>query len=374
MNKRININTLLRFTQLSTIVFFLSCNGHYKTTAPQETSIESPAASADTVETTTYVDPFKDLNMDAQIMQVMRRVFQDSKGILWFVGDGVFCYDGDSLFDLTHHEVFDRTVVRQIAEDQQGNIWFGTHSGIVKFERSPTLPPDSGIFTSFNVEHGLIDNDVWSMAIDHKGVIWIGTIEGLCRYDGDTFIPITIPESEPDDSRGVTSAKVVHSIMQDSKGQMWFATNGGAYIYDPATERLSNISDKDGLCHNTVNDILEDKNGNIWFATHHQGVCRWNGSTFTHFTEKDGITGTEAWSLYEDPSGNIWFPIENSGLYRYDGKTFTNFHKEEGLLLNAVHSIVEDKEERIWAGGFGGLYRYASDSFVNVTYEGPWPE
>jgi ligand-binding sensor domain-containing protein len=30
---------------------------------------------------------------------------------------------------------------------------------------------------------------------------------------------------------------MVHSIIQDSKGKMWFATNGGVYIYD-GTETL----------------------------------------------------------------------------------------------------------------------------------------
>jgi ligand-binding sensor domain-containing protein len=52
---------------------------------------------------------------------------------------------------------------------------------------------------------------------------------------------------------------------------MWFATNGGAYVYDGKS--LTNISEKDGLCHNSLNDILEDKEGNFWFATHHNGVC-----------------------------------------------------------------------------------------------------
>ena len=183
--------------------------------------------------------------------------------------------------------------------------------------------------------------------------------------------------------------------MEDSKGNMWFGTDGGAYIYDPkATLRtgelsLSNISEKDGLCNNSVNDILEDKSGNIWFATHHGGVCRWDGTSFTFATTAETVTGTEAWSLYEDRSGNIWFPIENAGVYRYDpsaslrkgSASLTNFHKKEGLM-NGVHSIMEDRKGLIWFGGFGGLYRYdpsaslkkGATPFVNVTIYGPWTD
>lgn len=186
------------------------------------------------------------------------------------------------------HEVFSRTVVRQIAEDQKGNIWFGI-------------------------------------------------LEGVSRFDGETFHPFPIPESEPDELRGVTSAKIVHSIMEDSRGNMWFGTNGGAYIYDGTS--LSNLSETDGLCHNSVNDILEDSRGQIWFATHHNGVCRWDPeqSSFTHVSQEERIEGTESWSLYEDRSGNIWFPIENAGVYRYDtsdslttsAKPLSNFHKKD---------------------------------------------
>jgi ligand-binding sensor domain-containing protein len=47
--------------------------------------------------------------------------------------------------------------------------------------------------------------------------------------------------------------------MEDRAGNIWFATNGGAYRYDGKT--LTNISEKDGLCNNSVNCILEDKDG-----------------------------------------------------------------------------------------------------------------
>ena len=116
---------------------------------------------------------------------------------------------------------------------------------------------DGKSFTNFTEKDGLVNNDVWSIVIDSKGIIWIGTLQGVSRFDGKDFTPFDLPDAEPDPTRGVTSAKMVHSIMEDSKGKMWFGTNGGAYIYDG--KNLTNISEKDGLCHNSVNCILEDK-------------------------------------------------------------------------------------------------------------------
>ena len=93
---------------------------------------------------------------------------------------------------------------------------------------------------------------------------------------------------------------MVHCIMEDRRGRLWFATSGGAHVFDKGT--LSNISEADGLCNEVVNCILEARDGSIWFATHHDGVCRFDGTTFTQFGMDKGVKGTEAWDLFEDSS------------------------------------------------------------------------
>lgn len=286
---------------------------------------------------------------------VVRRIFQDSRGDYWFGtnGKGVLHYDGNVLTKYSIDEGFGGWAVRGIVEDAQGNVWFATSGGVSKY--------NGKTFDNYTGVDGLPHSDVWSIAIDRKGTLWVGTLKGLAVLNGQVFFPFDLPESKPDNSRGVTSPWIVHSIMEDSQGKMWFGTNGGAYIYDGTT--LSNLSEKDGLCHNTVNSILEDQHGHFWFATHHNGVCRWDGNTFTHFGSEDGIRNTEAWSLYEDRSGNIWFPIENDGVYRWDGTQFMAFHEAEGLGIAAIQSIYEDNNGLIWAGGWKGIYCFNGTSF-----------
>ncbi|GAA4272937.1 two-component regulator propeller domain-containing protein [Aquimarina gracilis] len=380
------INPLLLFS-----IFITSCSGQDKKNKLQNNTFKKDSIYTDPTKknnTSTLQDdrnPLQNLNVEDQMMLVLRRIFQDTKGNIWFVGDNILCYNGDTLVDLSNHDVFHKTVVRQIKEDERGNIWFGSSDGIIKYD--PLINPNIGStnfltertgFIKFTKEDGLIDNDVWSLAIDNKGTLWVGTLEGVDTFDGTSFCTFPIPESEPDTSRGVTSAKIVHSIIQDSKGNIWFGTNGGAYIYDPSNKQkvekitLTHISKEDGLCGNTVNDILEDRSGNIWFATHHKGVCFWDGTSFTHITNKVSIKGGESWSLYEDKSGTIWFPIEHAGIYSYDGKSFNNFYKKDGLELSTVHSVIEDNSGIFWFGGFGGLYRYDGKSFVNVTVDYSW--
>lgn len=304
------------------------------------------------------------------ISDFVRRIFQDENGDLWFGtnGDGVIRYNGDSLEYFSIDEGFSGTAVRGIVEDKNGDVWFATSGGISKYK--PTAKNKTKLFTNFTEEDGLINNDVWSIYIDSKNEIWIGTYGGISRFNGETFSTFEIPETKPDDRRGVTSSKIVHCIMEDSKGKMWFGSNDAAFIYDGKT--LSALSEKDGLSNNSVNCILEDKEGSIWFATHFGGISRYDGSSFSNFTLEGEVSGIEVWSIFEDKKGNIWFPSEGFGVYRYDGKSFTNFHEKEGLPSHAIQCIYEDKNDRIWLGGWMGLFRFDGDSIYSVNENGPW--
>lgn len=304
-----------------------------------------------------------------KISQFVRRIHEDKSGNFWFGtnGDGVVRYNGDSLKYLSINEGFPGVAVRGIVEDKDGNIWLGTENGLAKY--SPIKP---GSFTHYGEKDGLVHRDIWSLVIDSKGIIWIGTLAGVSHFDGKSFTDFELPETEADSFRGVTSSRIVHSIMEDSKGRMWFGTNGGAFIYDGTS--LSNISVEDGLCHNAVNDILEARDGSFWFATHHNGLCRWNGESFTHYGKEHAVEGTEVWSLYEDSRGHIWFPSEGYGIYRFDGEDFVRYHMEKGLSSNALQCIFEDGQGRIWCGGHRGLYRLEGNRFFSVSQDGPWQD
>jgi ligand-binding sensor domain-containing protein len=343
------------------LVIITSCNGQDKTIAQEKEPITSKTETKTIIKETqiTYGTPLLGGNTTPIGEIVVRRVFQDSKGTFWFGtnGNGVIRYTENTLEYFSINEGFGGIAVRGIVEDKMGNIWFATSGGLTKYNGKS--------FTNYTKKDGLVDNNTWCLTIDNLGVIWVGTLEGVSNFNGTTFTPFNLPKGKSDPNRGVTSAKIVHSIIEDSKGNMWFGTNGGAYIYDGKS--LTNLSEEDGLCDNNVNAILEDKNGIFWFATSYQSICSWDGKTFTNFTEKDGIKGPEGWSLYEDSKGNIWFPIEHSGVYKFDGKTFTNFHDKDGLASGAIQTICEDSEGIFWLGGWMSLYRYDGTSFLKVT-------
>ena len=73
---------------------------------------------------------------------------------------------------------------------------------------------------------------------------------------------------------------------------------------------LAHIAETDGLPNDVVYKVLEDSSGNMWIGTTHNGICRFDGETFTNFTADGTVDGKEIWCIHQDSAGHIWFSGE----------------------------------------------------------------
>mgnify|MGYP000099785999 CR=1 FL=1 len=191
---------------------------------------------------------------------------------------------------------------------------------------------------------------------DKKGDLWFATWEGLMHYDGEIFTNFTNKE-------GLKPFRVF-SILEDKNGDIWCGTIGaGVYHYDGKT--FTNFTTKEGLVNNRVTCISQTKNGNIWFCTE-GGVSKYNGKSFTNFTTKEGLTNNDVNAIVEDKNGKFWLGTRGDAC-TYDGKTFTKLTNKEGRTFGNVRSIIEDKKGNIWLGGNDGLWSYDGNSFSHIT-------
>lgn len=361
------------YIALLTIILSISCNQSAPVELAMETSENNPGGCD-------LIGPLQFINVHGnhyeyrshkpiQIAEYIRRIFQDSKGNLWFGTNayGVCRYDGDTLRYFSTYDGLAGYQVTGILEDQKGNMWFSTNGGISMY--------DGNIFTNYTEKNGLISNSVWSIYEDSRGIIWAGTVNGLCNYDpndDNKFKRFFIPEADVDKPTPRFSTSLVSSIMEDKHGNMWFGTDGvGVCKYDGKT--FSHLTTKDGLCDNSIVSILEDKGGNLWFSSRFGGLSQYDGKTFSNINVANGKIGDdEVWTMYEDRAGNIWFSSEGYGIYRFDGEHITNFSIDDGLPIRAVQSIFEDKQGLMWIGGGNGLYLFYENRFTQVTRKGPW--
>ncbi len=312
-----------------------------------------------------------------QLSQYIRRIFQDSKGNLWFgtTDDGVIRYDGKSLTYFTTREGFGGNCVTGMMEDKNGMIWFSSIGGVTAYSH--------GKFINYTMKDGLAANDVWSILEDQNGTIWVGTSAGVCFLEGKKFKSFALPRSEIRNSPSEVSSKLARCIFEDKEGNIWFGMDGhGVYKYDPTPplstkdKTFTQFTRKSGLCSNNVTSILQDKQGMIWFSFRWNdgdgGICSFDGNEFTPYTKKDGLNSNQVWSLYEDKNGTLW--MANDGVNKFDGTSFTGLHIKDGLTNTSVQSILEDKKENIWIGTGAGLFIYNGYSIENVRLNGPWPK
>lgn len=194
---------------------------------------------------------------------------------------------------------------------------------------------------------------------DSNGNIWLASNEGIIHYDGNSFTNIT----------GNLSVHRFFCVIEDRNGNFWFGNYGsGAYYYnarqpDGQGKSFQHFTTKEGLINDRVFTMHEDKIGNIWFGTN-AGVSRFDGKSFQNFSTADGLSNDEVTTIMEDKSGRLWFGTRGN-TFLYNGKTFTVF-TYEGKTITNVWSIIEDKKGNIWLGG-NGLWCYNGNTLINLT-------
>lgn len=138
-----------------------------------------------------------------------------------------------------------------------------TPSSFTSVQHSPPIPVKAQKrlpFDIFTVEDGLCSNAANTLLLDSRGYLWIATDDGLNRYDG-------------------------HQFRQ----------------YQNSPEDQNSLSD------NTVLDIIEDSRGDIWVLTLQKGLCRLQVAQdkFTAYCDTSVMT-------------RLGYPRQEMGIDKYD--------------------------------------------------------
>jgi len=363
----------LFFSVLLPLFFFTSCNGQIKTHSPKNNVKETPKI------TTGQLKMIK--TEGSNEYQNVHCGLQDKAGNLWFgtTGEGVYCYNGKLFSHFTKKDGLSSNKVWSILEDRLGNIWFGTDSGVCRYDGKaihdiPITTNNISLFGSnFSNNNPSGRNAVWSIMQDRNGTIWFGTDDGLYCYNGKDFDRFL---DNPDIiNKSSLTLKSIQCMLEDSKGHIWFGSGPMAFEgicrYDGKV--IEHFKPKN---ENWIRNIIEEKSGNILFATRHNGVCSYDGETFTNVTQSQRMVNGSMMSCLEDRSGNTWFASDYGtelndtvgGVWRYDGSSFTKYSTRDGLTNNAVFLILEDRNGNIWVGTRNiGLYRFNGKTFDSFS-------
>jgi ligand-binding sensor domain-containing protein len=248
---------------------------------------------------------------------------------------GLNYFDGEKISSYMFKEVMAENIVNAIAQDLQGNVWLATDgSGVCRF--------DGNKFDYFSEKDGLTNDFVRAVCVDDKGQVWFGTKSRICFYDGKRFGTIDTSIAQPHN---------VSHIFIDKNKKLWFSTFGeGVYYYD--NKDFKNYNETTGLISDWIRSAIDDSEGNMWFASRF-GIAKFDGKTFMNFTESEGLPMDNTNIVFEDKEKNMWIGSDGKGLCKFLGETFTYLTTKDSLSSNMVLSILEDKDENLWFGTFG---------------------
>lgn len=211
-------------------------------------------------------------------------------------------------------------------------------------------------FRNYQMEDGLSHNSVWSVIQDSKGFMWFGTNDGLNRFDGKTF---KIYKNIPGDTLSLGSS-FIHTIKELKNGLFLIGTKQGLYRFDRNMERFESLRlEKAKGTNVVVNNIMEDSEGNIWIACHGQGIYVLSSDLKVkkHYyanSSESSMPSNFIWTLIQDRNGIIWMGSDGEGLIKFDPKEekFTRILQDKSLNIHdkTIYSLHCDVDNTIWIG------------------------
>ncbi|MFD1551952.1 ligand-binding sensor domain-containing protein [Putridiphycobacter roseus] len=296
--------------------------------------------------------------------------------------------------------------VTDICQDNLGNLWLGTQSGLSLF--------NSQKFTNFSIDDGLSDNVITHVIYNKKSELWAVTPRGISKYENGRFSSYYFDNAERINDiievdsnfvlcsnselllfngsgfRVVFSTKIaglkIRALSLGGQGEIYCATNLGLYVYknsqfslfDKQFDTTLNLSDviwrkhklylatfntgiytmdlsTDAVKHYNVQDIpirsLFVDEVSMWAASNF-GVIEIMNDSVTYFTEQNGLVINSIKTVFKDIEGNVWIGTYGKGLLKFSGKSLLTYTVKDGLSSDIVMSIGQFKNGNLIFGTY----------------------
>lgn len=356
-------------------------------------------------------------------------LYEDSKYNLWISirMNGMYKRDVHGNFtryryDPSNPNNISSNQVRDFVEDNFGNIWFGTFTGLNKYN---PISNQFEVYARNPLPGSMTHSSVFPVYKDRQGTIWLGTYYGGVNYfnpETDIFTVYAANNSRND----CLNYPFVGNMVEDKDNNIWICTEGGGLnFFDRKTKKFTYFmadENRNSIAHNNLKAIAYSPERNkLYIGTHTGGLSIYDikNKRFKNPYFEDpsyaviagdrinqmriyndelictGPKGIFKMNLYTEKVsplfksgkyyGNTCFLIDSKGyiwLAYGKGVWKINLENEEdkvqyrsgenGLGTFPISQIIEDKEGRIFLGTRGsGLFHYDEKNkrFIGYTTE-----
>lgn len=263
---------------------------------------------------------------------------------------------------------------RSIADDGQGNILIGHANYGFSIVNLQTKKVET-FQNQISNPKSLPGNNVKSLFIDRYKNIWIGTDHGLALFN-----PVTKEFTSFGENDSNTSSNI-YSIKETKDGLLWIGSDiGGVSLLDIRDLSFSNpdrlkftslptTGDRNGLSSANVHSVFQDSFGNMWIGNYSEGLD-FISRTQPEFhllpyvmIEGNRVKEKPVWSVYTDRTGNVWAGGENE-VAKFKNGVIERIYNLSPYLRNdrgRIYAMTRTGDELLLSAFEDGLFS------LNVT-------
>ena len=145
--------------------------------------------------------------------------------------------------------------VRDFVEDNFGNIWFGTFTGLNKYN---PISNQFEVYARNPLPGSMTHSSVFPVYKDRQGTIWLGTYYGGVNYfnpETDIFTVYAANNSRND----CLNYPFVGNMVEDKDNNIWICTEGGGLnFFDRKTKKFTYFmadENRNSIAHNNLKAI-----------------------------------------------------------------------------------------------------------------------
>ncbi len=237
-----------------------------------------------------------------------RAFFEDSKGRIW-VGtndNGVVVIDGDKQTHITYKEGIPSSSIRIFEEDNAGNVYIGTTSGVCYADENLTI---------HSVSNDLIDKDrILKLDADSRGKIYGSTSKGVIF----TIENQTVTAAYESSALGYDK---IYTLMVDplNDSNLYIGTEGGNVYYGVFNANVNDMKRIDASQFGSIQWIAYccDR---VWIASSSK-IGYLDGDNLVVHNDI-ALSGIEM--MTQDYQGNMWIASSTQGVMKIVSNNFVD--------------------------------------------------
>lgn len=227
---------------------------------------------------------------------------------------------------------------------------------------------------NFTTNDGLINDDIQDVGQDDVGNLWVITKSGISIFDGSHWqnypYLLKFEGNFLNDIKGE-----IRKFLFDESGVKFFLSNEGL-IYrlknNQIEELVPPIYQKGGKLID-IKFVLEENRKILWASTQKNGLVYYDNSFFT-FTDNEGLLSNQIISI--NSFGSFLFVVMDKGIQVLKDRkviyTFsTDIFKNTSIVSLGIESgrKIRDKIPALLIFSDNRLYKLENEKLTNVTYE-----